>query len=33
MIWPLQFTEKRFPTIQELDAVAPDHVFYAQQGF
>lgn len=30
---PQQFTEKRFPTMSELDAVAPKHLFYAQQGF
>lgn len=30
---PQQFPEKRFPTMSELDAVAPKHLFYAQQGF
>ena len=30
---PQQFTDKRFPTLKELDTVAPEHLFYAQQGF
>ncbi len=28
-----QFSENRFPTLQELDAVAPNHAVYAQRGF
>ncbi len=32
-IVPQQFAENRFPTLQELDAVAPKHGVYAQRGF
>ena len=32
-ISPQQFVEKRFPTLQELDAAGLDHVVYAQRGF
>lgn len=32
-IVPQQFAENRFPTLQELDAVAPNHAVYAQRGF
>lgn len=28
-----QFAESRYPTLEELDAVVPHHLFYAQQGF
>ena len=32
-IMPAQFKERRWPTLRELDAVAPDHVVYLQQSF
>ncbi len=30
---PNQFTPRRLPTLEELDAVAPDHAVYLQLGF